>query len=105
MLPLHRYRLAGELTEIRASELAFSVPKAGLLMAQPGVTLPPRTLALLTKLDEGWAAGLRLAAISLDDHPDPGQFIKELAAENSAIAGYLVEEALNNQPARPGTCC
>ena len=99
MLPLHRYRLAGELTEIRASELAFSVPEAGLLMAQHGITLPPRTLELLTKLDEGWAAGLRLAAISLDEHPDPGQFIKELAAENSAIAGYLVAEALNNQPA------
>ena len=98
MLPLHRYRLAGELTEIRASELAFTVPEAGLLMAQHGITLPPRTLELLTNLDEGWAAGLRLAAISLGDHPDPGQFIKELAAENSAIAGYLVEEALNNQP-------
>ncbi len=98
LLPLHRYRLAGELTEIRASELAFSVPEAGLLMAQHGITLPPRTLELLTNRDEGWAAGLRLAAISLDDHPDPGQFIKELAAENSAIAGYLVEEALNNQP-------
>jgi len=100
MLPLHRYRLAGELTEIRASELAFSVPEAGLLMAQHGITLPPRTLELLTKLDEGWAAGLRLAAMSLDEHPDPGQFIKELAAENSAIAGYLIEEALNNQPAQ-----
>ena len=98
MLPLHRYRLAGELTEIRASELAFSVPEAGLLMAQHDVTLPPRTLELLTELDEGWAAGLRLAAISLDEHPDPGQFIKGLAAENSAITGYLVEEALNNQP-------
>jgi LuxR family maltose regulon positive regulatory protein len=100
MLPLHRYRLAGELTEIRASELAFSVPEAGLLMAQHGITLPPKTLELLTKLDEGWAAGLRLAAISLDEHPDPGQFIKGLAAENSAITGYLIEEALNNQPAQ-----
>ena len=99
LLPLHRYRLAGELTEIRASELAFSVPEARLLMAQHGITLPPRSLELLTKLDEGWAAGLRLAAISLGDHPDPGQFIKEFAAENSAIAGYLVAEALNNQPA------
>ena len=60
----------------------------------------PRTLELLTKLDEGWAAGLRLAAISIGEHPDPGQFIKELAAENSAITGYLIEEALNNQPAQ-----
>ena len=98
LLPLHRYRLAGELTEIRASELAFSVPEARLLMAQHDITLPPRTLELLTELDEGWAAGLRLAAISIGDHPDPEQFIKELAAENSAVAGYLIEEALNNQP-------
>jgi LuxR family transcriptional regulator, maltose regulon positive regulatory protein len=97
LLPLHRYRLAGELTEIRASELAFSVPEARLLMAQHDISLPPRTLELLTELDEGWAAGLRLAAISIGDHPDPGQFIKELAAENSAVAGYLIEEALNNQ--------
>ncbi len=97
LLPLHRYRLAGELTEIRASELAFSVPEARLLMAQHDITLPPRTLELLTELDEGWAAGLRLAAISIGDHPDPEQFIKELAAENSAVAGYLIEEALNNQ--------
>ena len=98
LLPLHRYRLAGELTEIRASELAFSVPEARLLMAQHDITLPPMMLELLTELDEGWAAGLRLAAISIGDHPDPGQFIKELAAENSAVAGYLIEEALNNQP-------
>ncbi len=99
VLPLHRYRLAGELTEIRAGELAFSVAEAGQLMAQHRITLAPATLELLTRVDEGWAAGLRLAALSLGDHRDPGQFIKELAAENSAITGYLVEEALNNQPA------
>ena len=29
LLPLHRYRLAGELTEIRAADLAFTVPKPG----------------------------------------------------------------------------
>ena len=31
LLPLHRYRLAGELAEIRASDLAFSTAEAGLL--------------------------------------------------------------------------
>jgi LuxR family maltose regulon positive regulatory protein len=39
LLPLHRYRLAGELTEIRASDLAFSTAEAGLLMAQHGSSL------------------------------------------------------------------
>jgi hypothetical protein len=38
-LPLHRYRLAGELTEIRASDLAFTVPEAGQLMARHGITV------------------------------------------------------------------
>src|SRR5215470_11253535 len=32
LLPLHRYRLAGELTEIRAGDLAFSTAEAGLLL-------------------------------------------------------------------------
>jgi LuxR family transcriptional regulator, maltose regulon positive regulatory protein len=99
MLPLHRYRLTGELTEIRAGDLAFSVTEAGLLMAQHGITLSEQALETLTRRGEGWAAGLRLAAISMDGHPDPGQFVKELEAEDGAIAGYLIDEVLNRQPA------
>ena len=41
---------------------------------------------------------MRLAALSLDGHPDPEQFVKELDAEDSAITAYLVEEVLNAQP-------
>jgi LuxR family transcriptional regulator, maltose regulon positive regulatory protein len=95
LLPLHRYRLAGELTEIRAGDLAFSVAEAGLLLAQHGIVLPADSLECLTRRTEGWAAGLRLAAISMDAHPDPGQFVKELIAEDSAVTGYLVEEVLS----------
>jgi LuxR family transcriptional regulator, maltose regulon positive regulatory protein len=99
-LSLHRYRLAGELTEIRAGELAFSVREAGLLLAQHGITLPDEPLQLLTKLYEGWAAGLRMAALSIQGQPDPERFIREFAAEDSAVAGYMVEEVLDNQPPR-----
>jgi LuxR family maltose regulon positive regulatory protein len=99
-MSLHHYRLAGELAEIRAAELAFSVHEAGLLMAQHGVTLPGGLLEQLTDLNEGWAAGLRLAALSLQAQPDPGQFVKQFAADDGAAAGYLIEEVLNNQPAR-----
>ena len=98
LLPLHRYRLAGELTEIRASDLAFSTAEAGLLMAQHGCTLSADSLECLTRRTEGWAAGLRLAAISMDSHPDPDQFVKELITEDSALTGYLVEEVLSTQP-------
>ena len=98
LLPLHRYRLTGELTEIRASDLAFTVPEACLLMAQHGVGLSAESLDGLTRRAGGWAAVLRLAAISMGGHADPDQFVKELVAEDSAVAGYLVEEVLNAQP-------
>ncbi len=100
LLPLHRFRLTGELTEIRADALAFSVTESGLLMAQHGVTLPQDALEGLTSRAEGWAAGLRLAAISMHEHPDPEQFVKEFVAEDSPVVGYLVEEVLNAQPPR-----
>src|ERR1700761_2489793 len=97
LLPLHRYRLAGQLTEIRASDLAFSLDEAGLLLEQHGGPLKEDALESLTRRPEGWAAGLRLAAISLVAHPDPDLFVKELMAEDSALTCYLVNEVLNVQ--------
>ena len=97
LLPLHRYRLTGELAEIRAGDLAFSVAESGLLLAQHGITLPDAALECLTRRAEGWAAGMRLAAISMDGLADPEQFVKELDAEGSAIASYLVDEVLDAQ--------
>jgi LuxR family maltose regulon positive regulatory protein len=99
-LSLHQYRLAGELTEIRADELAFSVHEAKLLMNQHGVALSDEPLEQLTELNEGWAAGLRMAALLLQEAPDPEQFVKNFAAKDSAIADYLIEEVLKHQPAR-----
>ena len=98
-LPLHQYRLTGDLTEIRADDLAFSVSEVASLMVQHDVTLAPSVLEFLTETGEGWAAGLRMAAMSMAGLPDPEQFVKNLNAEDSAVAGYLVEEVLNVQPA------
>ena len=98
LLPLHRYRLAGQLAEIRASDLAFNVAEAGLLMTQHGGTLSAAALECLTRRTEGWAAGIRLAAMSVGSDPDPDQFVKELITDDSPLTGYLVEEVLNTQP-------
>ena len=98
LLPLHRYRVSGHLAEIRAADLAFSSAEAGQLLAQHGITLPADSLECLVRRTEGWAAGLRLAALSMDGHPDPGQFVTELAAEHSTLTGYLMEEVLSAQP-------
>jgi LuxR family transcriptional regulator, maltose regulon positive regulatory protein len=97
-LPLHRYRLAGELTEIRAGDLAFTVPEAGEFIARHGITLTSDSLECLTRRTEGWAAGLRLAAVSMGTHPDPDQFVTELITDDSAVTGYLMAEVLNPQP-------
>ena len=99
LLPLHRYRVAGELFEIRADDLAFSVQESGVLLAHHGLNLPTSMLQRITGRTEGWAAGMRLAALSLQGHDDPGQFVKELETGDSAITSYLVEEVLNAQPA------
>ena len=96
-LPLHRYRLAGELTEIRASDLAFSTAEAGLLLARHGRTMSADLVACLTRRTEGWAAGLHLAAISIGTHRDPDQFVTELITEDSVLTGYLVAEGLSTQ--------
>ena len=103
-LPVHRYRLAGQLAEIRATDLAFSVDEAGLLLARHGCTLSAHSVEGLTRHTEGWAAGLRLAAICVAAHPDPDrfvdpdQFVEDLLAEDSALTGFLVEEVFNAQP-------
>ena len=99
LLPLHRYRLAGELAEIRAADLAFTIAETGLLLAQHGISLPAESLEYLAQRTEGWAAGIRLAALSMDTHPDPGQFVKELTAEDNALTSYLIQEVLAAQPA------
>ncbi|HET9971390.1 MAG TPA: hypothetical protein VFQ68_24355, partial [Streptosporangiaceae bacterium] len=97
LLPLHRYRLAGQLAEIRAGDLAFSIRESGSLLAHHGVTLSVPALERITARTEGWAAGMRLAALSLQGHADPEQFAKELETGDSALTGYLVDEVLNVQ--------
>jgi LuxR family transcriptional regulator, maltose regulon positive regulatory protein len=97
LLPLHRYRLADELTEIRARDLAFTVTEAGQLLAQHGCTLSAGSVERLTRQTEGWAARLRLAAMSLAVQPDPDQFVTELLTQGSALTGHLVQEALDTR--------
>jgi LuxR family maltose regulon positive regulatory protein len=98
LLPVHRYRLTGQLAEIRGPDLAFSAAEASLLLARHGCTLSADSLDCLMRKTEGWAAGLRLAAISLAARPDPDLFVTELLAEDSAMTGYLAEEVLSTQP-------
>ena len=99
-LPLHlqQLRLAGELAEIRAADLRFSERETRELLDASGVALSDAGVALLHQRTEGWAAGLRLAAISLADHPDPERFVAEFSGSDRTVAEYLIAEMLERQP-------
>jgi LuxR family transcriptional regulator, maltose regulon positive regulatory protein len=98
-LGLHRLRLEGELTEIRADDLRFSPAEARELLAAAGVELAGPALGMLYERTEGWAAGLRLAALSLAGHPDPERFAAEFSGSERTVAEYLMAEVLDRQPA------
>jgi LuxR family maltose regulon positive regulatory protein len=97
-LGLHRLRLEGELAEIREPDLRFSLDEARELFAAAGVELPEPVVLTLHERTEGWAAGLRLAALSLAGHPDPVRFAKEFSGSERTVAEYLVAEVLDRQP-------
>jgi len=97
-LGLHRLRLAGELTEIRADDLRFSRTEARTLLDAAGVVLSGSALDLLYDRTEGWVAGLRLAALSLAGHPDPERFAAEFGGSERTVSEYLLAEVLERQP-------
>ena len=96
-LGLHRLRLEGELTEIRGPDLRFTAEEARQLVSAAGVELTGPALAVLHERTEGWAAGLRLAALSLAGHPDPGRFADEFSGSERTVAEYLLAEVLDRQ--------
>ena len=97
-LRLHRLRLAGELAEIRGEDLRFTERETRELLDASGITLSEAGAALLHQRTEGWGAGLRLAVISLADHPDPEQFVTEFSGSERTVSEYLVAEMLERQP-------
>jgi LuxR family maltose regulon positive regulatory protein len=94
LLPLHRLRVAGQLTEIRSRELAFTLDEAADLFALEGFELSADQVDHLHRRTEGWAAGLRLAAMSLDP-TDLEKSISQVTGSDRAIAEYLIGEVLD----------
>ena len=97
-LRLHQLRLAGELAEIRAADLRFTELETRELLAASGITLSEAGVGLLHQRTEGWAAGLRLAVLSLAGHPDPERFVADFSGTNRTVAEYLLAEMLDRQP-------
>src|SRR3954447_8661603 len=87
-VPLHVLRVRGRLAEIRASDLAFTEEKSEQLLAAHGLALTPPQVKALHARTEGWSAGLRLAALSLQGRDDPDAFIAEFAGDDRVVGDY-----------------
>jgi LuxR family transcriptional regulator, maltose regulon positive regulatory protein len=97
-LGLSRLRLEGDVTEIRADDLRFSLEDARALFKAGGVRVTDSTLELLHERTEGWAAGLRMAALSLAGHPDHDGFAAAFSGSERSVAEYLLDEVLDQFP-------
>ncbi len=98
LLPLHRYRLAGQMRELRAVDLAMTRSETRELLAAHNVTLPDREFEVLISRTEGWMAGVRLSAIRMEGVSRPADFVAELALDQGSIGEYLIDEVLEHQP-------
>jgi LuxR family transcriptional regulator, maltose regulon positive regulatory protein len=100
-LPLSRLRVRGELGELRAEHLRFSLDEAREFFGNRlGTRLPEQDVHRLLARTEGWAAGLQLAALRLKDRTDPSAFIDRFTGADWHIVNYLGEEVLTSQPPR-----
>ncbi|MEI7645321.1 MAG: LuxR C-terminal-related transcriptional regulator [Chloroflexales bacterium] len=98
-LPLGRLRLRGQLVELRAADLRFSLAETGTFLRLHGLTLAPDEVAELAARTEGWPGALQLAAISIREGGHPRQIIAAFAGSNRHMVDYLAEEVLIRQPA------
>jgi len=99
-LPLARLRAQGKMTELRAMDLRFTAAEcAEFLNHIMSLNLRAEDIAALETRTEGWIAGLQLAAISMQGHPDAASFIQSFTGSHHFVMDYLVEEVLQQQSA------
>jgi LuxR family transcriptional regulator, maltose regulon positive regulatory protein len=97
-LPLARWRVRGELVEIRAAELRFTSDEAATYLNEAtGLHLAAGDVDVLEERTEGWIAALQLAALSIQGRDDVSSFIARFAGNDRYIVDYLVEEVLTHQ--------
>ncbi|MFJ8435028.1 LuxR C-terminal-related transcriptional regulator [Kitasatospora sp. NPDC094019] len=98
-LPLHRYRAAGELTEIRAGELALDPDETAAVLERHGLRVGPAAVGAVHHALSGWTAGVRLLALAAREADDPGAYLGRTGAGPTALADFLLAEVLRTQPA------
>ena len=97
-LPLARWRMRGQLAELRMAELRFTPEEVDALAQTEGLMLTPAEVEALTARTEGWAGALTLATHSLRGSDDPQGRIATFAASHRHLYDYLADEVFRRQP-------
>lgn len=105
-LPLARLRARGQLTELRVTDLRFTLSEAAEFLNQMlRLNLSAEDVAALEARTEGWIAGLQLAglalqgAIATQGHQEVSRFVGSFTGSHHFVLDYLLEEVLYQQPA------
>ena len=93
-LPVARLRMEERLCELRTEQLGFSADETATLASRCGLRLTGAQTATLRARTDGWVAGIRLAALRLRGHPDPGRFLADFSGDDQPVADYLAGEVI-----------
>ncbi|SFV15320.1 LuxR C-terminal-related transcriptional regulator [Pseudoduganella namucuonensis] len=97
-LGLGQLRGRGQMLDIDASHLRFSLPEAGEFLCRRRLPLRPEDLSALHQKTEGWVAALWLASLALERRGGHGEFIGRFSGSNQAVTQYLADDVLAQQP-------
>jgi LuxR family maltose regulon positive regulatory protein len=98
-LGLGRLRARGQLLEIDAAQLRFSMDETAEFFTQRrAIPLSADHVAQLHGKTEGWIAALWLASVSLERVEDRAAFIERFSGSHEAVADYLANDVLLRQP-------
>jgi LuxR family transcriptional regulator, maltose regulon positive regulatory protein len=94
-LGLARLRGRGDLLELRAGELAFTLAEAReLVVERGGIDLGPDEVELLWERTEGWPAALVFACIWLRSADDAPGAVRAFGGSHRFVVDYLTDEVL-----------
>ena len=97
-LQLAHFRGKEMMLEVRPDDLRFTCEEAGTLLEKMKVPkLSPDELSALNKRTEGWAVGLKMAALSLRHQKDVPEFLAAFTGSQRYVMDYLMEEVLQKQ--------
>lgn len=104
-MPLSRWRVRGYLAEVRLPDLRFtSAETEAFLRHVMKLSLDDDDIRRLGARTEGWAAGLQLAALALqesfaaNDREAQKSFIARFSASHQYVLDYLTSEVLASLP-------